>query len=224
MPVFQNAADPDLGAHDTDILILIDPQNDFCPGGALAVPGGDEIMPVLNALAERCAHVALSQDWHPPSQVSFASAHGQAPFSTKTLAYGEQVLWPDHCIQGTPGAEFHPALAQGAARKAEVVVRKGHNPAVDSYSAFYENDRATSTGLAGYLRERGFKRCIFAGLALDFCVRFSAEDAVAEGFEVVVVVDATRAIDRAGSGAEALASLRSRGVALLNSDGSEAIA
>jgi len=221
MSVFQYATDPELGARDTDILILIDPQNDFCPGGALAVPGGDEIMPLLNGLAERCAHVALSQDWHPPSQVSFASAHGQAPFTTKTLPYGEQVLWPDHCVQGTPGAEFHPALAQGAARKAEVVVRKGHNPAVDSYSAFYENDHATSTGLAGYLRARGFRRCIFAGLALDFCVRFSAEDAIAEGFEAVVVVDATRAIDMDGSGAEALASLKARGVTLLNSDGME---
>ncbi len=222
MPLFEKAADRELGARETDVLVLIDPQNDFCPGGALAVPGGDEIMPLLNALAERSRHVALSQDWHPPSQVSFASAHGQAPFSTKILSYGEQVLWPDHRIQGTAGADFHPDIEQGAAKKAEVIVRKGHNPAVDSYSAFYENDHKTSTGLAGWLRERGLKRCIFAGLALDFCVRYSAEDAVAEGFEAVVVIDATRAIDMAGSGAEALKSLRARGVLLINSDGSEA--
>lgn len=204
---------------DTDVLVVIDAQNDFCPGGALAVPGGDEIMPLINQLAAQCPHVVLSQDWHPANQVSFASAHGETPFSVKRLGYGDQVLWPDHCVQGTAGADFHPAIMDGAYLAAEMIVRKGYNPAVDSYSAFYENDHKTSTGLAGYLRERGFKRGIFVGLALDFCVRFSAEDAVAEGFEAMVIVDATRAIDMDGSKAAALASLADRGVALVNSDG-----
>ncbi|HEY9217814.1 MAG TPA: bifunctional nicotinamidase/pyrazinamidase [Phenylobacterium sp.] len=210
-----------LGERDTDVLVVIDAQNDFCPGGALAVPGGDEIMGLINRLAERSRHVVLTQDWHPKDQVSFASSHGAEPFSTTTLGYGEQVLWPDHCVQGTPGADFHPAIAQGAERRAELIVRKGYNRAVDSYSAFYENDKATSTGLAGFLRERGFKRCIFVGLALDFCVRYSAEDALAEGFEAVVVVDATRAIDMDGSRAAALSALRQAGVSLVNSDGSQ---
>lgn len=220
--LFAKAADPELGARDTDILIVIDPQNDFCPGGALAVPQGDEIMPLINQLAEQSAHVAISQDWHPADQISFASAHGQDPFSSKTLAYGEQVLWPDHCVQGTPGAAFHPEILAGAAyRRAELIVRKGYNPKVDSYSAFFENDHATSTGLAGYLRERGLTRCLFVGLALDFCVRFSALDAIAQGFEAVVIVDACRAIDMDGSRAEALASLKAAGVLLINSDGCE---
>jgi nicotinamidase/pyrazinamidase len=200
---------------DGDVLIVIDAQNDFCPGGALAVPGGDEIMPLINALAEAFEHVILTQDWHPLGQISFASTHGAAPFSTIEAPYGRQELWPDHCVQGTSGAEFQPAILAGAAKKAEAVIRKGYDARVDSYSAFFENDKATATGLAGLLRERGFRRCVFTGLALDFCVRFSAEDAVAQGFEAAVVLDATRAIDLAGSKAAALEALRDRGVALV---------
>ena len=205
---------------DTDVLVIIDPQNDFCPGGALAVPGGDEIMPLVNRLAERFAHVVISQDWHPPGQISFASTHGAQPFSTIQAPYGEQVMWPDHCVRGTAGAEFHPAIEAGAATQAELIVRKGYNRAVDSYSAFFENDKTTSTGLAGYLRERGLKRCVFVGLALDFCVRYSALDAVAQGFEAVVLTDATRAIDMAGSGAEALTAMRAAGVVLATAEAS----
>jgi nicotinamidase/pyrazinamidase len=206
-----------LGSLDRDILIVIDAQNDFCPGGALAVPDGDAIMPLINHLAGRFRHVAFSQDWHPRNQVSFASQHGLAPFSVTRLAYGDQVLWPDHCIQNTPGADFHPLIKDGALVRAEMIVRKGYNPAVDSYSAFYENDHRTATGLAGFLRERGFRRCVFVGLALDFCVRFSAEDAVAEGFEATIVLDATRPIDTDGSLDAALTSLKTAGVALINS-------
>lgn len=197
-----------------DVLVVIDAQNDFCPGGALAVAGGDEIMPLINALASRFDHVVLTQDWHPRDQISFASRHGAAPFSSFQAPYGEQVLWPDHCVQGTPGADFHPLVRQGAETRAELIVRKGYNPGVDSYSAFFENDKQTSTGLAGYLRERGFRRCVFVGLALDFCVRFSAEDAVAQGFEAVVLTDATRAIDMDGSLAEALSTMKTAGVEL----------
>jgi nicotinamidase/pyrazinamidase len=198
-----------------DVLIIIDPQNDFCPGGALAVPGGDEIMPLVNALAAAFEHVVLTQDWHPIGQISFASTHGMAPFSSFEAPYGHQELWPDHCVQGTPGADFHPAIVSGAARKAEAVIRKGYDARVDSYSAFFENDKTTATGLAGLLRDRGFTRCVFAGLALDFCVRFSAEDAVAHGFQAAVVLDATRAIDMAGSKAAALEALKAKGVALV---------
>lgn len=209
----------DLAAlRDTDVLVIIDPQNDFCPGGALAVPGGDEIMPLVNRLAEAFPHVVISQDWHPPGQISFASTHGAAPFSTIQAPYGEQVMWPDHCVQGTAGAAFHPLIEAGAARRAELIVRKGYNRAVDSYSAFFENDRTTSTGLAGYLRDRGLRRCVFVGLALDFCVRFSALDAVAQGFEAVVLTDATRAIDMAGTGAEAVAQMAAAGVVLATAE------
>ena len=203
---------------DSDVLVIIDPQNDFCPGGALAVPGGDEIMPLVNRLAERFAHVVISQDWHPPGQISFASTHGAEPFSTIQAPYGEQVMWPDHCVQGTQGAAFHPAIQDGAANRAELIVRKGYNRAIDSYSAFFENDRTTSTGLAGYLRERGLTRCVFVGLALDFCVRYSALDAVAQGFDAVVLTDATRAIDMVGSGAEALDVMRAAGVVLATAE------
>jgi nicotinamidase/pyrazinamidase len=171
-------------------------------------------MPAVNALAGRFAHVALTQDWHPPGQISFASTHGAEPFSTWAAPYGEQVLWPDHCVQGTPGADFHPGIEAEAARRAELVLRKGHHREVDSYSAFFENDRTTPTGLAGYLRERGFRRCVFVGLALDFCVRYSAEDAVALGFEALVVEEACRAIDMSGSLAAAREAFRTRGVQL----------
>jgi len=202
---------------ETDVLIVIDPQNDFCPGGALAVPGGDEIMADINRLAERFAHVVLTQDWHPPGQISFASTHGARPFDTFTAPYGEQTLWPDHCLQGTPGADFHPAIVAGpAARKAELVIRKGHHREVDSYSAFFENDKTTPTGLSGYLRERGFRRCVFVGLALDFCVRYSADDARREGFEAVVLPQACRAIDLGGSLTAAIDSFKRLGVQLID--------
>ncbi len=181
----------------TDALILIDIQNDFCPGGALAVPGGDAVVPVANRLARRFSTVVLTQDWHPADHRSFASAHpGAALFSTVTLSYGPQVLWPDHCVQGTAGAGFHPDLDTDAAH---LLVRKGFHRAIDSYSAFAENDRTTTTGLAGLLRDRGITRVFLAGLATDYCVAFSADDAVRSGFATVVVEDGCRAIDLDGS-------------------------
>jgi nicotinamidase/pyrazinamidase len=184
-----------------DVLLVVDIQNDFCPGGALAVPGGAEIVPLVNRLAERFAHVILTQDWHPPGHQSFASAHaGRKPYETIRVSYGPQILWPDHCVQGTGGADFHKDLH---IPRAELVLRKGHHRNIDSYSAFLENDRQTPTGLAGYLRDRGFDRVFLAGLALDFCVRYSAEDARRLGFAPVVVVDACRGIDVDGSVAAA---------------------
>jgi nicotinamidase/pyrazinamidase len=182
---------------DNDVLLVIDVQNDFCPGGALAVPRGDEVVPIINRLAHRFANVVLTQDWHPPGHESFASSHpGHKPFELTTAAYGPQVLWPDHCVQGTPGAEFHPALSTP---HAELVVRKGFRRAIDSYSAFYENDHKTPTGLVGYLRERGLTNVYVAGLAFDFCVRYTAEDARCAGFTVAVIEDACRGIDLDGS-------------------------
>lgn len=196
-----------------DLFLIIDVQNDFCPGGALAVTNGDAVVPVVNRLAQRFDHVALTQDWHPSGHNSFATSHsGAAPFSSTTMAYGPQTLWPDHCIQGTSGAAFHPKLATD---KAELVIRKGFRPAIDSYSAFFENDRATPTGLAGYLRERGFARVVMAGLATDFCVQYSALDARRLGFETAVVLSGCRAIDLAGSLASAAAAMSEAGVALL---------
>ncbi|MFK0298535.1 bifunctional nicotinamidase/pyrazinamidase [Brevundimonas sp. NPDC090276] len=178
----------------SDALLVIDAQNDFCEGGALAVQGGAGIMPLIARLAERFDTVIATQDWHTPDQISFASNHdGAAAFTEIEVAYGRQMLWPDHCVQGTVGADFHSDVVS-AATKALAVVRKGHNPAVDSYSAFYENDRRTATGLAGLLRERGVQRLFLCGLAYDYCVRFTAEDAVHEGFEAVVIEDACRAI------------------------------
>lgn len=178
----------------SDALLVIDAQNDFCEGGALAVQGGAGIMPLINRLAERFDTVIATQDWHTPDQISFASNHeGAAPFTEIEVAYGRQMLWPDHCLQGTHGAAFHPEVAP-AVTKALAVVRKGYNPAVDSYSGFYENDHRTATGLAGLLRDRGVTRVFLCGLAYDYCVRFTAEDAVREGFEAVVVEDACRAI------------------------------
>ena len=198
-----------------DALLAIDVQNDFCPGGALAVPEGDQVVPVINRLAERFEHVLLTQDWHPPGHGSFASAHpGRRPFETVELDYGAQTLWPDHCIQGSPGGAFHPDLAL---TRAELVIRKGFDPAIDSYSAFQENDRKTPTGLAGYLRERGFERLFMAGLATDFCVHFSAVDGARAGFEVVVLEDACRAIDLEGSLAAAMAAMAEAGVRLATS-------
>ncbi len=184
----------DLAIAESDALIIVDPQMDFCPGGRLAVAGGDEIMAGIDALAMRFRLVVITQDWHPQSHSSFASSHsGRRPFDTISMPYGEQVLWPDHCIQGTAGAEFHPDV-QGAIDRADLIVRKGCNPRVDSYSAFYENDRTTKTGLAGYLRDKQVRRCVLVGLAYDFCVAWSALDARREGFEAVILKDHTRAI------------------------------
>ena len=178
----------------TDALLVIDPQNDFCEGGSLAVHGGAGVMPLINRLAARFDKVVVTQDWHTPDQISFASNHpGTAPFTEINVAYGRQMLWPDHCVQGTEGADFHPDAAP-AVKKALAIVRKGHNPAVDSYSGFFENDHQTPTGLAGLLRQIGVTRVFLAGLAYDYCVRFTAEDAVREGFEAVVVSDSSRAI------------------------------
>ncbi|MFI4976491.1 MAG: bifunctional nicotinamidase/pyrazinamidase [Caulobacterales bacterium] len=197
---------------ETDVLIAVDVQNDFCPGGRLAVPGGDEVAPLISDLARQFAHVVLTQDWHPPGHASFASSHpGRRPHEVIAAAYGPQVLWPDHCVQGTPGAAFHPALD---VPHAELVLRKGFRRSIDSYSAFFENDRKTATGLAGYLRERGFRRVVLAGLAFDFCVLWSAQDARALGFETVVVEDACRSLDLDGSAAAARERMRSAGVVL----------
>jgi nicotinamidase/pyrazinamidase len=180
-----------------DVLLVVDIQNDFCPGGALSVPHGDEVVAPINGLAQRFQHVVLTQDWHPAGHHSFASSHpGRKPYETISVSYGPQILWPDHCIQGTPGAAFRSDLR---IPHAELVLRKGYHREIDSYSAFFENDRTTRTGLTGYLRERGFARVLLAGLAFDFCVRYSAEDARREGFEVVVFEDACRGIDVDGS-------------------------
>jgi nicotinamidase/pyrazinamidase len=182
---------------DRDMFLVVDIQNDFCPGGNLAVPRGDEVVPLINGVAGRFLHVALTQDWHPCGHLSFASSHpGKKPYQRVEFPYGAQVLWPDHCVQGTAGAAFRDDLQ---IPHAELVLRKGYNRAIDSYSAFYENDRKTRTGLAGYLGERGFRRVFIAGLAFDFCVRYSAEDARREGFEAIVIDNACRSIDIDGS-------------------------
>jgi len=197
---------------DRDLLLVVDVQNDFCPGGALAVPEGDGVVPVINALGSRFAHVALTQDWHPADHASFASQHpGRRPFETIELAYGAQTLWPDHCVQGSRGAQFHAALALP---KAELILRKGFRRAIDSYSAFRENDRTTMTGLTAYLRERGVTRLYLAGLATDYCVAYSALDAAAAGFAAIVIEDACRAIDLDGSLAQAMALMKDAGVGI----------
>lgn len=193
-------------------LVVIDVQNDFCPGGALAVTGGDEIIAPVNALIEQYAHVVLTQDWHPSGHSSFASQHeGHAPFDTIDVSYGKQTLWPDHCIQGSDGARFHADLNTD---KAELIIRKGFHPAIDSYSAFFENDKLTPTGLAGYLDERDIDTITLVGLATDFCVGFSALDAVRLGFDTRVELAACRAIDLEGSCDKMLARLRDQGVTL----------
>ncbi len=198
-----------------DLLLVVDVQNDFCPEGALGVPGGDAVVPVINRIQPGFAHVVLTQDWHPAGHQSFASTHpGHQPFETVEVAYGPQTLWPDHCVQGTPGAAFHPDLNTD---KAEMIVRKGTRAEIDSYSAFYENDRTTATGLAGYLRERGFTRVFIGGLATDYCVHFSALDAAREGFEAVVIEDACRGIDLDGSLAAAKRAMAEAGVAFVAS-------
>lgn len=197
-------------------LLVIDLQNDFCPGGRLAVRGGDEIIPTVNQLVERFDHVILTQDWHPAGHTSFASSHrGKAPFETVEAAYGTQVLWPDHCVQGSKGADFHPELHR---RKAELILRKGFRRAIDSYSAFFENDHVTPTGLAGYLRERGITELYLVGLALDFCVGWSAVDGRNQGFDVTVIEDATRAIDTGGSLKSAYDAMQAAGVRIVTSE------
>jgi nicotinamidase/pyrazinamidase len=193
-------------------LIVVDMQNDFCEGGALAVPGGKAIVPKVNRLIAEHDHVVLTQDWHPPEHASFATAwEGAEPFSTRAFPYGPQTLWPAHCVQGTPGADFHPELA---ATKAELIVRKGFHRGIDSYSAFRENDRMTRTGLDGYLKARGFTSIVLCGLALDYCVAWSALDARQAGFDVTVMVDATAAIDLDGSRKKMLNEMRHAGIRL----------
>ena len=201
----------------TEMLIVVDVQNDFCPGGALAVPDGDAVVPVINHIARRFAHRVLTQDWHPAGHTSFAAAHpGKAPFETIEMPYGNQVLWPVHCVQGSAGAAFHPALELDGA---ELIIRKGFRAAIDSYSAFFENDRTTATGLAGYLRERGFERIVLVGLATDFCVAYSAVDARRHGFDTTVVVDGCRAIDLNDSLAVAMKDMAAAGVKFIESAG-----
>jgi nicotinamidase/pyrazinamidase len=193
-----------------DVLLVVDIQNDFCPGGALAVPHGDEVVPLVNRLARAFSHVVLTQDWHPAGHRSFASTHpGKKPYDVIELPYGPQILWPDHCIQGSAGAEFRRDLD---IPHAQMIIRKGSRIRIDSYSALFENDHNTPTGLAGYLRERGLTRVFVTGLAYDFCVRYSAEDATAAGFDVVVVEDACRGIDVDGSIAETRRLLAALGV------------
>jgi nicotinamidase/pyrazinamidase len=200
----------------SDCLVVVDLQYDFLPGGALAVPGGDEVIQIVRELMVHFDHVVATQDWHPAGHLSFASAHpGRRPFETIRAPYGRQTLWPDHCLQGSRGAAFHPDFDVA---RAELVLRKGFRREVDSYSAFVENDRSTPTGFAGYLRERGFRRLFFAGLALDYCVRWSVEDARAGGFEAVVVEDACRGIDVAGSLAEARRAFEALGALRTTSD------
>ena len=199
---------------ESDVLLVVDVQNDFCPGGTLAVPGGDEVVPVVNRLMDRFDNVILTQDWHPPGHRSFASTHpGKAPFDSVEVEYGPQVLWPDHCVQGTPGAAFHPGLL---ADRAQLVVRKGFRASVDSYSAFMENDKSTSTGLAGCLQERGLRRVFACGIATDVCVKFTALDARAAGFEVVLIEAASRGIDTDGSLATARREMAAAGVTLID--------
>ncbi|MEE9195888.1 MAG: bifunctional nicotinamidase/pyrazinamidase [Alphaproteobacteria bacterium] len=198
-----------------DVLVIVDVQNDFCPGGALAVPDGDSVVPVINRIAPAFAQVVLAQDWHPPGHQSFASSHpGRQPFETIEAAYGPQTLWPDHCVQDTPGAAFHADLETV---RAEMIIRKGYRAEIDSYSAFFENDRKTATGLRGYLRERGLGRAFLCGLAADYCVAFSAIDAAKDGFEAVVIEDACRAIDLDGSLAAAREAMTQAGVQFVDS-------
>ncbi|WP_062211151.1 bifunctional nicotinamidase/pyrazinamidase [Aureimonas sp. AU12] len=198
-----------LHTNSNDALVVVDVQNDFCPGGALAVADGDAVVPVVNQLAGRFENVVLTQDWHPAFHVSFAETHGREPFGTVDLSYGTQVLWPRHCVQGTRGAAFHDGLD---IPHAQAVIRKGFNAGVDSYSGFREADRKSPTGLAGYLNERSIRRVFVCGLATDFCVAWTALDARDAGLDVVLVEDASRDIDLDGSMARALADMDARGV------------
>jgi nicotinamidase/pyrazinamidase len=196
----------------TEALLVIDVQNDFCPGGALAVPGGDEIVAGINALMAEFSAVILTQDWHPADHLSFASQHpGKSPMEMTEMSYGPQVLWPDHCVQGSPGAEFHADLD---VTRADLIIRKGFRRNIDSYSAFFENDQTTPTGLEGYLKTRGISKLTLVGLATDFCVNFSAVDAARLGFEVEMRGGLTRAIDLDGSLAAAQDGMREAGVKL----------
>jgi nicotinamidase/pyrazinamidase len=196
-----------------DVLVVIDVQNDFCPGGALAVARGDEVVPIINRLSAQFGSAVLTQDWHPPGHRSFASSHpGQAAYATVEVDYGAQTLWPDHCVQGSGGADFHAGLDVACA---QLVIRTGFRPSIDSYSAFFENDRKTPTGRAGYLRERGFRRVVLTGLATDYCVAYSAIDAAQLGFASVVMLEACRAIDLGGSLATAMDAMQKAGVMLV---------
>jgi nicotinamidase/pyrazinamidase len=200
----------------SDALIVIDIQNDFCPGGALAVADGDGVIPVIQRIAPLFAHILLTQDWHPAGHSSFANTHpGKQPFEQIEMSYGAQTLWPDHCVQGSRGAEFHADLKLP---QAELILRKGFRPTIDSYSAFFENDRSTPTGLAGYLHERGITRVFLAGLAYDYCVGFSALDARRLGLPAVIIRDACRAIDLNGSVACMEAEFAASGVAIADSN------
>jgi len=197
-----------------EALVVIDLQNDFCPGGALAVAGGDEIVPIVNRLITEFDHVVMTQDWHPAGHSSFASSHpGKQPFETVEMPYGTQTLWPDHCIQGTRGAMFHSGLQWD---KGQIVIRKGFRAAIDSYSAFYENDHSTPTGLGGYLKERGIGAVTLCGLATDFCVAFSAIDARKHGLDVTVRLDACRGIDLGGSVAAMTEQMKAAGVGIVS--------
>ena len=208
-------AAPRLAPGESDVFVVVDLQNCFVPGGSLAVKGGDEIVPLVNRLAKRFRHVVLTQDWHTPDHVSFASQHpGSKPFDTVALPYGSQVLWPEHCVQNTEGAMLHKGLN---IPHAELILRKGYRRDVDSYSAFVEADKKTQTGLGGYLKQRGIRRVFFAGLATDFCVAWSALDARRQGFEALVIEDACRGIDTQGSLARAWADMNSAGVKRIQS-------
>jgi nicotinamidase/pyrazinamidase len=199
----------------SDVLVVTDVQLDFCPGGALAVADGDAVVPAINFLSPNFVHLVATQDWHTPGHMSFASSHpGRRPFETIAVSYGPQTLWPDHCVQGTAGAEMHPDLDLTAAG---LIIRKGFDRAIDSYSAFFENDKTTPTGLAGYLRERGIARAFFSGLATDYCVAYSAIDAVTHGFDSFVIIDACRAIDLNGSLAASIKRMKDAGVAIVES-------
>ncbi len=198
---------------ETDCLLIIDVQNDFCAGGSLAVPDAENILTTINTLSSQFANIVITQDWHPPGHSSFASEHtDKQPFDTITLPYGEQTLWPDHCIQGSTGAQFHKQLHT---EKAQLIIRKGFRSPIDSYSAFFENDQTTSTGLTSYLKERGITRVVCVGLALDYCVRFSAIDARKQGFDACVIEAGCRGIDVGGSNDAAREAMRKAGVVLL---------
>lgn len=222
-PLYPSPGDPfgimkEMDITAEDVLVVVDVQNDFCPGGALAVPHGDRVIAPIQNAAQRFDHIVLTQDWHPPGHLSFASRHpGKQAFETIATPHGLQELWPDHCVQGTRGADFHPSLQL---QQAELILRKGHRIDIDSYSAFFENDRTTPTGLAGYLRERGLKRVFFAGLAYDFCVAYSALDARKLGLPAVVIREACQAIDLKGSVQKMEEKFREAGVTVI--DGVEA--
>jgi nicotinamidase/pyrazinamidase len=198
----------------TDALLVIDVQNDFMPGGALAIPNGDAIVPLINTLAKKFDHVILTQDWHPHQHISFATTHNKQPFEVVEVHYGPQTLWPEHVLQHTEGAAFHPALH---IPHAELILRKGFRRHIDSYSAFLENDHRTPTGLAGYLRERNLRRLFLCGLAYDFCVRYSAIDGKALGFETIVIEDTTRPVNLSNSVAETNAALATANVRRIQS-------